>query len=65
MSTFLGVEQATPGANPSATEDLYYFKSDGLLYVLNSAGLERQIVSGQGSPSGALMQYMFVQFGGL
>lgn len=36
------VEQATPG-NPAAGSHSVYFKSDGRLYILDSAGNEREI----------------------
>lgn len=43
-------EVATP-ANPAAGKRKVYFKSDGVLYQLNSAGLERPIGSGGGGGS--------------
>ena len=64
MSDYLGVEQGTPSI-PAATEHLHYWKSDGNLYTLDSSNIERQVVVGQGSPSGALMRYIYVQFGGM
>lgn len=39
MSTYLGVEQATPSV-PVPAEHLFYYKSDGRCYSLNSAGVE-------------------------
>ena len=62
--SYLGKEESTP-ANPAATEHKFYFKADGMMYMLNSAGLEVQVVQGQGSPSGAMMIYMYNQFGGM
>jgi hypothetical protein len=45
-------EIATPG-NPSAGESKLYFKSDGLLYRLNSSG-DEELVGGSGSGSGGI-----------
>ena len=63
MSTLTQVEQATP-STPSANQRVTYPKVGGQ-YTMDSTGLEKEMVAGQGSPSGALMQYLFVQFGGL
>jgi hypothetical protein len=63
MSTYTATEQATP-ATPSAGQQTVYPKVGGQ-YVIDSGGLEKQIVAGQGSPSGPLMQYLYIQFGGM
>lgn len=64
MSTYLAVEQATPAA-PSAGRHLIYFKTDGDMYTLDSSGIEREVVTGQGEPDGPLMQYIYLQYGGM
>jgi hypothetical protein len=47
-----GVQIATP-ANPPASSNKLYFKSDNNLYMLNSAGTETQVNGGGGSVSGS------------
>jgi hypothetical protein len=64
MSKILLVEQSTP-ASPASGEHLFYFKTDGDMYTLDSLGVEREVVHGQGEPDGALMQYLYIQYGGL
>jgi hypothetical protein len=56
MSTFLQVEQATPSV-PAATQHLSYFKADGFLYTLNSAGQERKIVDSTNGLDAAQVTY--------
>ena len=41
--SYLGKEEATP-ANPAATEHKFYFKADGMMYMLNSAGMETMMI---------------------
>lgn len=63
MSQLLQVEQTTP-TTPGASQQLIYPKV-GKYVTLDSSGVERELVAGQGSPSGSLMQLMAIQYGAL
>lgn len=62
--TYLSAQTTTPPP-PAAGENLFYFKADGNMYMLDSTGNETSMAAGKGSPSGALMQYIYNQFGGM
>lgn len=50
-------EIATP-SNPAATYHKIYFKSDGFLYMLDSAGVETKVGSGAGVGLSSVFQHM-------
>lgn len=62
--SFTTKEEAKP-ANPAATEHKFYFKSDGMMYMLDASGMETQMAATNGNPSAASAIYMYQQFGGL